>query len=103
MSRLRLLLVMILSATPLAAPASVPERVAKQIQECTAAAASGDEQYYCLLKATPRKCRHHVRDRRLVMSMSLRQQWQTCLASCEGATFYQRTFGACSTPSDPDK
>lgn len=103
MNRFRVLLILVLAGSSLRVSGAVHEDVVKKIQDCTAAATGGEQQFYCLLKATPRKCRDYVRDRRLVTSMAVRQQWQTCLATCEGATLYSRTFGACSTPSDPSK
>jgi hypothetical protein len=99
----RIAAVFVLASLPVAAFAAVHEDVVKKIQDCTAAATTGEQQQYCLLKATPRKCRGYVRDRRIVMSMAVRQQWQTCLHTCEGANLYSRSFGECSTPSDPGK
>lgn len=104
MHRLRTLgLTFALAATPSLALATVIDDVVRKINACSAAATTGEQQYSCLLKATPRKCRNHLRDRRMTMSLALRQQWQTCLATCEGASLYSRTFGPCSTPSDPNK
>jgi hypothetical protein len=100
---LRIGVAFVLAALPPAVFATVHEDVVKKMQECTAAATTGAQQQYCLLKATPRKCRRYLRDRRIVMSMAVRQQWQTCLYTCEGANLLSRSFGECSTPSDPSK
>ncbi|MGH8453164.1 MAG: hypothetical protein ACRESW_01310, partial [Nevskiales bacterium] len=59
---------------------------------------------YCMIKATPRKCRQYPRGPvNQLQSLPLRQVWLKCIGSCEGAGLFSRTFGECSTPSDPSK
>lgn len=101
---MRVLIASLCFLLPMLAQASVHEDVFKATRACAANAKTMDERRYCELKATPRKCREYLRgpinERQ---SIAMRQVWLKCLGSCEGATWYSRTFGECSTPSDPRK
>jgi hypothetical protein len=89
---------------PLAVSATVNEDVLLAMQVCNETATTFEQQRYCMIKATPRKCRHLVRGKpQQGLSMSIRQRWLGCVSTCEGANLLSRTLGECSTPSDPSK
>lgn len=96
---MRLPIVILLCVLASLVHAGVQQEVLENTQACNANAQL-DQQRYCMIKHTPRKCRDYVRDPKMVMSFSLRQSWLKCIATCEGADLWSRTFGPCSTPSD---
>lgn len=101
---MRILIVAVCALLPLLAGATVNEDVLRAAQACSATATTVEQQRNCVIRITPRKCRHWVRGKpQRAMSMSIRQAWLGCVSTCEGATFYARKFGECSTPSDPNK
>lgn len=97
--RIPVVIVIVLSLMAPLAQASVQQEVLENTAECNANVQI-DQQRHCMIKHTPRKCRNYVRDPKMVMSFSLRQSWLKCIATCEGADLWSRTFGPCSTPSD---
>lgn len=89
---------------PLAVHASLNDEVLEDVQDCVAEAKSYEQQHYCMLKASPRKCRGLLRGKgQRMMSMPIRHKWLGCVSTCEDASLYSRTLGECSTPSDPNK
>ncbi|HXG28127.1 MAG TPA: hypothetical protein VNJ47_04675 [Nevskiales bacterium] len=97
-------LMLTLLLLPAAAGAALNEEVLRTVEACTATATSFEQQRACAIKATPRKCRKHVRGRpQQGLSLAIRQVWLKCISTCEGANLYSRTLGECSRPSDPDK
>lgn len=90
---------------PVAAHASLNEALLQKERECQAKATSFEAHRLCTIRATPRKCRHHVRGQRpeKAMSMNWRRDWLSCVKTCEGVGWYSARFGECSTPNDPNK
>ena len=89
---------------PLLATAALNEEVLRESQACHSTAQGFEEQRNCVIKATPRKCRHLLRDRpQQGMSLSIRQVWLKCISTCENAAWYSRTFGECSRPGDSER
>ncbi len=101
---MRALMLTLLLLLPAAAGAALNEQVLREVEVCTAAATSFQQQRACAIKATPRKCRKYVRERpQQGLSLAIRQVWLKCISSCEGANLFSRTLGECSRPSDPNK
>jgi hypothetical protein len=100
---LRVLIAGLCLFMPLLAAATVNEDVLRAVETCNLAAKTFEEQRYCQIKATPRKCRNLVRRPQQGASFSFRHAWLKCVSTCEDATLFSRTFGECSTPSDPNK
>jgi hypothetical protein len=100
----RALMLIFLFLQPAAAGAALNDTVLREVETCTVSARTFEEQRFCAIKATPRKCRKYVRNRpQQGMSLAIRQVWLKCISSCEGANLYSRTLGECSRPSDPSK
>jgi hypothetical protein len=98
------LILTLLFLLPAAAGAALNDEVLREVETCTVSAQTFEEQRFCAIKATPRKCRKHVRARpQQGLSLAIRQVWLKCISSCEGANLYSRTLGECSRPSDPSK
>jgi hypothetical protein len=89
---------------PAMAMATVNEDVLRATQACMAEAKTYEQQHYCMLKSSPRKCRPLLRGKaQKTLSLPIRQKWLGCISTCEGASLYSRKLGECSTPSDPNK
>ncbi len=101
---MRVLIAGLLLLIPAMAQATVNEDVLKAVQVCVGEAKTYEQQHYCMLKATPVKCRPLLRGKgQRTLSMPIRHKWLGCISTCEGASLYSRTFGECRTPSDPNK
>jgi hypothetical protein len=73
------------------------EETETRARQCSVQTRNASAYHACLLKATPKKCRHLVSARHhQFYSAQSQKQFFLCLRSCDEAGTWSRTMGECS-------